>query len=313
MKRSLRLSFALLLALSPAPVARTLAIEDPARGLRATFDATGLRLQPVEGGWTFRLGAATLGRAGSPSAAAAPASAPRLEGARVVFDHPLGREWYEPAAAGIEQSFLIPERPPGQGLLEIGMEARGLDLACRSVGKVAFRADDVRVLELGAIVVRDDAGSFLSARFGGDGARVTIEIDDRGARYPILVDPLFAPPPPIPVPGTWSTNGSVNAIVPGVAGVVYVGGSFSKVGVNSGGGASVSATTGAPDVTIPTIGGAVTAVSDDGAGGWFIGGTFMSVGSTTRHHIAHLLPGGALDLTWNPDADAPLRGLARDG
>src|SRR5580765_2478305 len=80
-------------------------------------------------------------------------------------------------------------------------------------------------------------------------------------------------------------NGGVSAIV--VSGnTLYIGGNFTHVGPETGGGVPVDAATGVAIPGFPKIAGAVFAVVSDGAGGWFIGGSFTAVGGIARSNLA---------------------------
>ena len=67
--------------------------------------------------------------------------------------------------------------------------------------------------------------------------------------------------------GLWVTNGWVSSIVLS-AGRIYIGGGFSYVGPNTGGGAVVDSASGGLSATSPSKAGRVYAEASDGAGGW---------------------------------------------
>ncbi|CAA9320657.1 MAG: hypothetical protein AVDCRST_MAG56-6941 [uncultured Cytophagales bacterium] len=96
----------------------------------------------------------------------------------------------------------------------------------------------------------------------------------------------------------WVTDGDVHAIARN-GNTLYVGGRFSYVGPNTGGGGAVDLTTGhLLTKQFPHINGEVAAVVADGTGGWFIGGVFTKVYGTPRYRLAHLLADGSLDQAW---------------
>ena len=65
----------------------------------------------------------------------------------------------------------------------------------------------------------------------------------------------------------YATNGTVNAVV--VSGnTIYIGGEFTYVGPNTGAGAAIDTSTGAPDLAFPNVNGVIYAVVSDGSGGW---------------------------------------------
>jgi hypothetical protein len=125
--------------------------------------------------------------------------------------------------------------------------------------------------------------------------------------------PVSAATAPVEPEDTWITDGEVYAIEADER-RVFLGGWFTLVGPPTGQGAALDPTTGARDSAYARVdGGPVHAVVPDGAGGFFIGGDFTSVGGVPRARLAHILASGALDPTWNPGADRPVRALVRVG
>src|SRR4051812_42103397 len=91
----------------------------------------------------------------------------------------------------------------------------------------------------------------------------------------------------------WIPNGQVYSIVK-QGDIVYVGGSFDKVGRNIPYGAVLDGATGVPDYKTSTPDGPVTSSISDNAGGFFIEGTFQNVGNAPRRGLAHILPDGTV-------------------
>ena len=112
--------------------------------------------------------------------------------------------------------------------------------------------------------------------------------------------------------GNWPVaNNSVNAIVKD-GNTIYMGGSFTYVGPNIPYGASIDATSGAPNFNYVKPNGNINAVVPDGSGGWYIGGTFTMVGNQVRNRIARINADGSLNA-WNPDADNTVNSIAVSG
>lgn len=107
--------------------------------------------------------------------------------------------------------------------------------------------------------------------------------------------------------GSWVFDNSVRAIAAS-NGKVFVGGEFTKVWVNAGGGAYVDTATGmiVGKKKVLYIDGMVRAAEPDGAGGWYIGGDFHEVGGETRNHLARINADGSLNA-WNPDMSDVVR------
>jgi hypothetical protein len=112
----------------------------------------------------------------------------------------------------------------------------------------------------------------------------------------------------------WVTNGTVNAVLPDPAhNAIYIGGTFTYVGPNTGNGVPIGSTSGAALTSFPRVNGTINAAIPDGVGGWYIGGTFTRVGGITRNNIAHILSDYTVDPNFNPNANGIVRALAING
>jgi hypothetical protein len=107
------------------------------------------------------------------------------------------------------------------------------------------------------------------------------------------------------------TNGQVNAQAL-QDGVLYVGGSFSRVGALTGAGLPVDSTTGLPDPGFPRVTGVVLCAASDGASGWYIGGQFTDVNGVPRANLAHVRGDHSLDA-WNPGTNGAVRTMVLSG
>jgi hypothetical protein len=124
--------------------------------------------------------------------------------------------------------------------------------------------------------------------------------------------PASADPAALPAE-SWVTNGTVYAVRQ-VGDRIYVGGSFTQAGPNTGFGVALDPSTGVWAPAFPKINGTVLVAVPDGAGGFYIGGDFTRVGDKSRHNGARILP----DVTpgtwkvggWNPETDKPIRAIA---
>lgn len=114
--------------------------------------------------------------------------------------------------------------------------------------------------------------------------------------------------------GSFVFDGEVSSIVRSGSDV-FVGGAFSQQQTATGGGLVLSQDgTGEPDPSkFPQVDGSVDAVASDGSGGWFIGGGFTHVGGQPRHGLAHILPDGTLDASWDPSPDGHADAFAVSG
>jgi hypothetical protein len=130
----------------------------------------------------------------------------------------------------------------------------------------------------------------------------------------VAVDlPASADPSAVPAE-SWVTNGTVYAVHQ-AGSRVYVGGSFTQAGPNTGFGVALDPSTGVWSPAFPKINGIVLVAVPDGAGGFYIGGDFTRVGDTSRHNGARILPDATPGTWkvggWNPDTDKPIRAIAR--
>jgi len=110
-------------------------------------------------------------------------------------------------------------------------------------------------------------------------------------------------------------DGPVNAIAT-AGNNVYLGGSFSTVGPRTGPGVLFNAMLSARDSASPTVGGGndeVDAVVSDGSGGWYVGGSFTAIGGVARGNLAHILPDGTVDQSFDPEPDNTVNVLTLSG
>jgi len=119
---------------------------------------------------------------------------------RVEYAHEGIEEWWENRAHGLEQGFDVAVRPDGTGTLDLILEVTGASVEIAPGGQqlmlaasggfqaryAEVRAWDADARELEAWLVPQDGG------FG-------IQVEDSGARYPLVIDPVLTGP-------TWNTE-----------------------------------------------------------------------------------------------------------
>ena len=131
----------------------------------------------------------------------------------------------------------------------------------------------------------------------------------------VAVDPPASADPAAVPAESWVTNGTVYAVRQ-VGDRIYVGGSFTQAGPNTGFGVALDPSTGVWAPAFPKINGTVLVAAPDGGGGFYIGGDFSRVGTRSRHNGARIVPGataGTWDVAaWNPETDKPIRAIALD-
>jgi FG-GAP repeat len=153
---------------------------NPAQRLSAQFGRSGVAV--TAGSAHFAIALKAFGR---PSAlrTLAPAS-PAADAARVTYAHGPVREWWANGPLGLEQGFEIAQRPAGSGALTLSLAVSGsarLDhgtvLLPGGLRYTGLRATDARGRSLRA---------WLQVRDG----RILVRVADRGARYPLRIDPF---------------------------------------------------------------------------------------------------------------------------
>jgi hypothetical protein len=112
----------------------------------------------------------------------------------VSYERPYVREWYANGPAGLEQGFTLSHRLSGIGAvtLVVGRVAPGTAAALnhdRSAVSMR-RGTSASIVTYGALSIRDARGRQLRGRLVIAARHILIRFDDRGARYPIAVDPL---------------------------------------------------------------------------------------------------------------------------
>ena len=165
--------------------------ENPAQGLRVAIEEGVVRLEAEDGeaGLDLRLG--SVGRQGD-RARARPAGEAVVEANRVRFTRGSLEEWYLDGPLGLEQGFDLSERPAGTGRLELAIETAAAFAPALERDMVVWRDEDGRArLYYGELFVRDALGRVLEASLGLEGASIVLSINDKGARYPLAIDPLI--------------------------------------------------------------------------------------------------------------------------
>ncbi len=114
-------------------------------------------------------------------------------GNRVTLTRPGIREWYTAGPLGIEQGFTLAHRPAGA-------TARGVTLSLAVGGSLRAQAAGSNVnfvgsrgdiaARYGGLTAVDATGRHLPSALSVAGGRVLLAVNDRGARYPITIDPL---------------------------------------------------------------------------------------------------------------------------
>lgn len=102
-------------------------------------------------------------------------------------------EWHRPHPAGIEHGFTLAESPSGEGevVVEVAFPT-GMRPTLDPTGNVVLRdARGRRVGHYTNLYAFDAEDRALPSWMTIEGERVLLHVDDRGARYPVTIDPLM--------------------------------------------------------------------------------------------------------------------------
>ena len=170
---------------------------NPGQQWRTEFDGRGFITRPEAGDWQWGLELRSYGFPGQKRVIGHGAEV-TAEGERVTYlrDAAL-QEWFVNDERGLEHGFTVKRRPPGakgeETSLEFDLTVRGSLHPAISKDGEALRFEGPKgapVLTYSGLKVSDADGHRLPARFGAERKGVRLVVDDRGARYPITVDPI---------------------------------------------------------------------------------------------------------------------------
>ncbi len=181
------------------PVSASLGQDAPAyrlEGLRAVNPEQHLHTRFSSRGIIVSSGTAQLGMAlsayGYGSALrSVEAAVPRASANRVRYAHGALREWYANGPLGIEQGFDVAARPgPAPGPLTLSLALAG-NLAARLRDSSVLFTGEGAALRYGGLVATDARGHVLRSWFELVKGHVLIHVADRGAAYPLRIDPMI--------------------------------------------------------------------------------------------------------------------------
>ncbi|HTU95472.1 MAG TPA: hypothetical protein VMF14_06490, partial [Solirubrobacteraceae bacterium] len=117
------------------------------------------------------------------------------DGNRVSRANGWLREWYAAGPFGIEQGFTVAHRPASAGAsreLTLAVAVGGSLRAQAAGSSIDFlRSGHDIAARYGGVTAVDATGRHLPASLRVRDGRVLITVDDRGARYPLTIDPLI--------------------------------------------------------------------------------------------------------------------------
>jgi len=139
----------------------------------------------------LRLGPTALGRGGTLQTLRPVAPVARRN--RVSYAYRDLSAWFVNGPLGLEQGFTIPRRPAGAGQLDltVGSFPAHIRPLLEAGGRSVTILDSAgrALARYGGLRVTDATGRALAARIAVQGRQLLLRIDDRGARYPLRIDP----------------------------------------------------------------------------------------------------------------------------
>ncbi len=168
-------------------------LRNPRHGMCFAFSGAGMTVASTRTGRQWGLTLQRAGRAGA--LRRVNPSTPALTGTRIEYERgPALTEWYLNTAWGVEQGFTLHTRPDGDAAASVALElALSGDLMPRLDAPDAMVLTDpagAAVARYSGLYVFDAEGRELAAHLELTGTEtLRILVDDRGATYPITVDP----------------------------------------------------------------------------------------------------------------------------
>ena len=203
--------------------------------LAGTVTSQGLRLSSTEAeGGSLQLTASAVGRVAGTMQALPNKGSVASTNRAVSFTRPGIVEEYSVSADGVRQDFIIAQRPAGAGALSVELALSGATAEAAADGAKLTLAGSRRVLAYSRLNVTDAQGKTLIAALAVlSPTRLTLQVEDTDATYPIRIDPTFSDADWVSLnPGISGANANsvvYSSVVDG-NGNLYVGGSFTFIG-----------------------------------------------------------------------------------
>jgi phage gpG-like protein len=165
--------------------------ESPDQGLSLAFSSSGVSVSSGAAHLGLRLRGIGFGS----SLIQLSSATPTAHANRVRYVHPGLEEWYANGPIGLEQGFTIARAPSARGsgplALALALSGNTHALLARDGNSVAFTRRRSPVLRYGGLAAVDAAGRTLHAWLALARGRLLLNVDTRGAHYPLRIDPLL--------------------------------------------------------------------------------------------------------------------------
>jgi hypothetical protein len=163
---------------------------NPAQHFNVEFDASGARLMHSKGSTTFRF----LGYGYGENLRGPVPARPEAGGSRVEYRRGPLTEWYSNGPDALEQGFTL-ERRPGQAeggeplVIALAVEGELSPVLDQSRSAVLLESEGRIILRYAGLRAWDAEGRPAKAWLDVRGREVRLVIEDRDAKYPLVVDP----------------------------------------------------------------------------------------------------------------------------
>ncbi|MGC1481593.1 MAG: hypothetical protein WA771_13925 [Chthoniobacterales bacterium] len=166
----------------------------PSQGWRTEFVGGGFVTTPQDGKWSWGLELRSV----SGERISAGESAGSADEHRLAFARSEGvYEWFVNHPNGLQQGWTITDRPSTQSgeALRVELGIRG-DLRARVEATTVEFVDGegTTAVTYGGLLAWDAEGRKLPVEFAALEDGIAIHVDDRGAQYPITIDPVAQQP-----------------------------------------------------------------------------------------------------------------------
>ena len=162
---------------------------DPQRHFTADFLLEGVAVRSGESSWKLKV----TGYGHGNTLKAVSAASPTVDANRVQYNRAELTEWYVNGPMGLEQGFSFDRRPAnlGRGPLTVALELGGnLETVQESDHALSVADRHGRVMfHYTGLSASDAAGRDLKAWMDLRGGQLLLHVDDRNARYPVVIDP----------------------------------------------------------------------------------------------------------------------------
>ncbi len=162
---------------------------NPDQHLRARFDRSGAEIRAGKARVGLLLAGLGVGSSLTPLAGVSPSA----DANRVVYRYRGVSESFVNGPLGVDQRFTIAHAPAGSGgPLTLSLALSGtLKARVSAGGKALVLAGANRRLNYRGLAATDARGRPLHAWLSLRGGHLLVRVDTRGARYPVLIDPLI--------------------------------------------------------------------------------------------------------------------------